>query len=622
MKSLPFACAVALLGCSVSIGDSPADPAKATIGSAGGTVSLANGPVMRIPAGALSTPTQVSIVRSAAIPPPSALSGLYEFNPASIAFVQPVEVSFPLPSDAAEAVVYWSRAQSATEYDVLPARVENGSATARVTHLGLGYAAAQPRATRTVSGAFSTVYWADDGSMTTRRGVLAPGMRVSALYVPNGAGYDKIPVAMGPDSDFSVPNVPEGRYLLQVDTVASGAPYQLWTDVLQLVELTTSTPDFSTVVAARPDLQIARSATPITLDVFNLTPWVKAQSAAAAGDQILIAGSQSDAYVRPHGRYAPSVAAGATSARFSFDWALMSTLPQVGLPDASKGDVEFVYQRSTVDIGSGATHGLLHFASRFARLDALTLQDGQPASITATLADAPQAGSLSAALANAQFAAFAPQVHPTARPSTVHGVSVVAVPHSLEFPDQPQSGTPLLWIEGPPAVDVDYGLIRYGQFLGEPWREARFVAYDFDVDLGPDFLAPVGSFNSWLPASSPQPIAPVLGPPRQPRIEGRDAFFEQSGVGTEPLLSWSAPSLGSATSYAVRIRAAGGTQEIAISVYTGTSVRAPAGLLSKGVRYSATITAVSAPWDVLNRAPLRTGMPLHMADCVTSAFVP
>jgi hypothetical protein len=624
MKSVPFACALALLGCSVAIGDPPADPASATIGSGGGTISIANGPLMRIPPGALPTPTQVSIVRSGATQPGSALSPVYAFKPEATTFAQPAVISFPVPAGVTAATIYWSPAQSPGRFEPLPTTIEGNVASAEVRQLGTGYAGVRRGPTRTVSGAMSTVFWQDDGTKTTRRGVLPPGMRVSALYVPNGHGYDKNPVTMANDSSFSVPDVPEGRYLLQVDTITGGAPYELWTQLAQLFELTTSNPDLSMVVAARPDLQVTSLATLVTLDLSNLTPWVSAQSAAAAGDQILIAGSQSDVYVRPHGRYARSVAPGSTSARFSFDWKLMSTWLQVGLPDAAKKDFEFVYQRSTVDIGSGATHGLLHFASRFARLDSLTLRDGQAASLAVTLSDAPQTGTLKAALANAQFAAFAPQVHPTAHPSTVHGVSVLAVPHSLDFPDQPPSTTSVLWIEGPPATDADYGSVHYGQFLGDLWREARYVDYDFDVDLGPEFLAPYGSFISLVSASSPSPIAPVIGPPRDPRIEGRDAFAEQSGVGTEPLLSWSPPSLGSTTSYIVRIRAAAatGTQEVAISIYTGTSVRVPPGLLTKGVKYSAVITAVSAPWDVLDRAPLRTGMPLHTADCLTSGFVP
>src|SRR5436305_691425 len=135
MKTLPCAFALTLLGCSVSLGDPPADAASAAIGSEGGTVALANGPVMRIPAGALPASVRVSIVQSAAAPPREAFSKVYQFSPESITFAHPAEVSFPVPPDAAQAVVYWTRPGSATEFDMLPARTGNGSATAWVTHL-------------------------------------------------------------------------------------------------------------------------------------------------------------------------------------------------------------------------------------------------------------------------------------------------------------------------------------------------------------------------------------------------------------------------------------------------------------------------------------------------------
>src|SRR5205823_13233790 len=120
MKRLSFVCASTLLACSVAISDPPADPASATIGSEGGTLAIANGPVMRIPPGALPTPTQVSIVRSGATQPDSALSPVYVFKPEATTFAQPAEVSFPVPPDVADATIYWTRPDNATQYDILP----------------------------------------------------------------------------------------------------------------------------------------------------------------------------------------------------------------------------------------------------------------------------------------------------------------------------------------------------------------------------------------------------------------------------------------------------------------------------------------------------------------------
>ena len=61
---------------------------------------------------------------------------------------------------------------------------------------------------------------------------------------------------------------------------------------------------------------------------------------------------------------------------------------------------------------------------------------------------------------------------------------------------------------------------------------------------------------------------------------------------------------------------------MALSVYSGNSIRVPAGFLQRGRQYTLTVTAISAPWDVLDRPPFRTGTPLHSADCVSAIFSP
>ena len=219
-------------------------------------------------------------------------------------------------------------------------------------------------------------------------------------------------------------------------------------------------------------------------------------------------------------------------------------------------------------------------------------------------------------------------MNPRAVPSPLSGgVSVLAIPHSIAFPDQPSgaASSSLLWVQGPATLDVDYGAVTYGQFLPPLWQELRYVAYMADV-TAPGAGNPYwsGALISFVPVSASTPIAPQLSPPRSPQIAERDAFTAQSGVGVTPMISWSPPALGTATSYLVRIDPvdAGDFQDVAISVYAGTSVQIPSGFLQPGRQYVATITAVSAPWDKLDRPPLRTGAPLHMADCGSAIFTP
>jgi hypothetical protein len=131
---------------------------------------------------------------------------------------------------------------------------------------------------------------------------------------------------------------------------------------------------------------------------------------------------------------------------------------------------------------------------------------------------------------------------------------------------------------------------------------------------------------SALPAG---PIAPVLSPPKSPRVNGKDAFANQTGTGVQPTISWSPPALGAPTSYVVEIlptalpcSMAGQTVGVTATVHGSTSFKVPPGLLQAGLGYRAVITARQAPWDALDVGPFRTGTPLHSAQVVTAMFSP
>ena len=189
--------------------------------------------------------------------------------------------------------------------------------------------------------------------------------------------------------------------------------------------------------------------------------------------------------------------------------------------------------------------------------------------------------------------------------------------------------------EGIATSDFDHGTVFYPQFHDPFWTELRTYGYEFDVTLldprtglstNVPGAATVFSWVSMTPAPT-GPIAPVVGPPSAPMLNGNDAFAPQTGVGDQPEFSWSSPKLGVATSYQISIRSlgpnhGGDTVFLSATVYTGASFKVPPGFLKPDVAYYAVITAQQAPWDVLNHGPFRTGTPLHTADCVTGIFVP
>ena len=604
-----LACAV-LIGCGGSSSSPPSPPkTTATIGPLGGVVQVPGGPTLNIVPNALPTETLITI-QARPSTPAGALSTVYDFGPEGLAFARPVTLSIPVAASVEAASIFWTKPGSATDFETVPAMVANGVAATTVSRFGSGYAGPSQGRLRTVSGTLATVYWADDGSKTTLPGSLGPARTVPAIWVPAGQNYRRVQVSIGADSSFSVEGVPEGPYFLELDT--QWDPTTTWAE---LFELTTSTPDLTTVVTARPDVQVATQPTQFTLDVAGLAPWVR-PSGDFSGDMLLFAGSQAHVYGRPTMASA-APGDGATTWHAVWDWNRMNTasVGAVGLPDASKGDVEFLYQRASRPVGSAATPGMAHVATRFQRLDALTLRDGVAGSASVAVVDAPQTGSLRANLRNSQWAALLADANPAMKPFRNQGVSVIAIPRSLDFPDQPAlaAGTSLIHVEGPPLTDADYGTISYGQFLGPSWKEARYVLYVATADVPvPGSATPErtwASFLSFQAMPAADDIVPVLGPPRSPRIEGRDAFQAQTGVGLRPTISWSPPRLGAATAYVVRLTWVGGATakvaSVSMTVYGVNSVRVPDGLLTPGAQYYATITSVSAPWDKLDRPPLR-----------------
>lgn len=492
---------------------------------------------------------------------------------------------------------------------------------------------------RTVSGIFLTAYTPESGVTTVLPGPpprqgpgplengfflpdAGPGRQSTllGLLVPDGSptGYTELPASLSAAGDFSVPDVPPGPYFLSVEervialtyvgTRVEGRAWRLW-------ELTRSTPDLTYTTSERPDLTFPTSATTATFSLSGLDPWVGLE------DRLYFYGGQV-----PTQRIDPPPADGDTAVTRDVPWTS-------GLLDASKGDVLYVAQRVTEPI-SGKTGTVPYLVTRkVARVADVTLADGAGGTVTAALAAPTTLGSARADYRGSELAALTAAVHPAATLPQAW-LSVRATPGSLSFPHTPSITIPLgvLVLDARASADDDYGTISYGRFLDPAWQEMRELQGVYHVWLTPPGAtterSSLGFVTSRIPLSSaPVAAAPVLGPPLALQVNGLDATVARTGVGLQPVLSWSPPALGLATSYVVTVGCGPTTpaaNDLAVlsAHVRGTSFRVPPGCLQAGAVYQATVTTRQAPWDETEHGPYQVGLPLHEAEALTAWFAP
>lgn len=124
------------------------------------------------------------------------------------------------------------------------------------------------------------------------------------------------------------------------------------------------------------------------------------------------------------------------------------------------------------------------------------------------------------------------------------------------------------------------------------------------------------------------PVIPRVGPPRELRLNGVPATDPVPGVGLTPLLSWTAPSLGTPSSYQVRVyellaTGSGTTTRLQLTTLTTTQtqLRLPPGILTMGKHYYVQVLAIHEPaWDA--NKPYLHGPLYQLAMASSGRFAP
>ena len=118
-------------------------------------------------------------------------------------------------------------------------------------------------------------------------------------------------------------------------------------------------------------------------------------------------------------------------------------------------------------------------------------------------------------------------------------------------------------------------------------------------------------------------LTPPISFVRNLRVDGADAFADQTLASTTPTVSWTPPSLGTPTQYSIRAYEvfvspafARAQTRLVAAIYTpDTSLQFLPGTLQSGHQYALVISAVDAP--AATNAPFRRVLDLAEASTPT-----
>jgi hypothetical protein len=403
-----------------------------------------------------------------------------------------------------------------------------------------------------------------------------------AALVPDGAGGFTTFAGSGARSGaFSVPGVPHVEFYLRI-----GERY--FVTALRSIALRTP-------VAGRPGVVAAQSgSTRLVFRADGLEPWQGGDELelSAFGAGLLIHSLQLS--------LSPALADGATAlGGQAVAWA--------GGPLLTSADRLRVVQLGLVTTGAAPYLA----ATRVLEAAPFDQVDGAETGVDGGFTAPVLRGTTDIHWKWTAFEALRARVHPAAI-SAGSALRVAAAPALSElgvFYD----GVPLVQVENPDGgTDIDLPGVSYEAVFPDGWGIFGDVAHDFQVTRavpGAFAVSATVSISQSAPggAFASGSIGPQLGPPESVLIAGQDAWSEATGVGTSPTVSWSPPSLGTATLYTVEVSlltASGGTTErrSLATIYTsGTSVVLPPGVLAAAEWHDLVVTALSgvAPEDPL-----------------------
>lgn len=586
--------------------------AAATIGFDGGSLANDAGVTLDLPRGAIDSDTEVTV---SAAPPPAelqdagALSPVYSFGPDGTVFAKPVIVRLPLPQGVTQASIYWSQADGGPGFDNIGGTIVNGGIEAEIVHFSEAYVG-PPANTRTVSGSQIVTYLAPTIVRNVPRDLSTAA--VAALSPLGDGGYDVLPGTGLANGTFEIPNVPNGTYYLRI-----GNHY---------VEATGSVVDLGYLQLGRQDKVAATPGTRLRLQASNMAPWT-------ANDSLEFFSPEAD-YWWFNLETDPAVTgipdAGDTSVDLSFD--LTQNVQQLdnNLIEGNKGDTSTLEQLQQ----RVSDAGFSYLAVTRIFEPSVTTTQGQTTTVMGSFTDVSSTNTLSTTIKRGNLGSELAKM-PAGYSSLFSYFGVVGQSGGLEDGQYGASADFVFRYMAPSGADLVTGGMNYGVPLSGKWGVYAAMGTFGSVGLSLGNGKQPANINTNV--ASHYDAAAVnggstelaIGIPQALQVNGLDASQAQTGVGLTPVLSWSAPAVGTATKYSVFVYrlyddpALARTQKQVVARMTVTSPRfqLPPGILQAGEKYAFTVSALGYGNNPPS-GPLRSPLPSHFAATCSQVISP
>jgi hypothetical protein len=395
------------------------------------------------------------------------------------------------------------------------------------------------------------------------------------------------------DGTFEIPGIPAGNYWIAID---SGGYWVFANDL-----------DLGRDYRGRKDGISPSSEAILSLALDGLASWVASDTLDIFNPNL----SQEFDWSDDVGTNASSVAA-------LWNW----TGP---LSDASRGDAWYATQMLTQTIVSTKWR----YAAKATPAISITQTNGSTTQLNGTLVNASQL-TVRLKTLGSQFTALASAVGVNA---SIHSTSlgIYSQPFT-SFKGLIGDAAILLARDGedPITTNTDFGNISFGNPFPTSWTPFVNLSYELSVPLTAtgassqvDVPAEIYINTTILPTSN-SPLAPVITPVRNVKLNGSGLTQELNSTTLSPTLSWDAPATGTPTGYRVSVyqlskTGSASSYQFVLDLYTkANSMTIPAGVLAAGKEYFFGIRSYLVPTVDFTSTPYRAAFPWAHTDMITA----